>query len=41
MEACGSSHYWARELSKPGNVVKLKRFELMLDHDNEKKRSKH
>ena len=23
MEACGSSHYWARELSKLGHVVKL------------------
>jgi transposase len=23
MEACGSSHYWARELNKLGHVVKL------------------
>nr|WP_246252330.1 hypothetical protein [Sulfitobacter algicola] len=23
MEACGSSHYWARELSKLGHTVKL------------------
>ncbi|HAT85466.1 MAG TPA: hypothetical protein DCS30_05655 [Rhizobiales bacterium] len=23
MEACGSSHYWARELSKQGHIPKL------------------
>ncbi|CAB3774676.1 hypothetical protein LMG29542_08054 [Paraburkholderia humisilvae] len=23
MEACGSSHYWGRELTKPGHTVRL------------------
>lgn len=23
MEACGSAHYWAREIAKHGHVVKL------------------
>ena len=34
MEACGSAHFWAREMKAIGHSVKLKHFDLYLNHNS-------